>query len=190
MIIGVLDLQGAVHEHISIIESCNDIAVRVKENKDLENLDGLIIPGGESTVLSRLLKIKGLNSGIVKKYRQGLKIWGTCAGLIILAKKIEGESMETLGLLDIEVKRNGYGRQLDSFTKDVEFNNNVSTVRFIRAPRIIKTGVEITPLLKIDNEIVAARTKNTMFTTFHPEVTGDTSFYNYFKESIIKTQVL
>lgn len=184
MLIGVLALQGSVEEHCDIISSKGDSFILVKNIEDLKSIDGLIIPGGESTTLIRLLKIKSLDKAIINSSKNGLIIWGTCAGMILLSKELKCKSFKPLALIDITVDRNGYGSQLDSFEGDVTLKNRLSRVRFIRAPRINVLGDNISVLSRWDDEVVAVRSKNIMVTTFHPEVTGNCEFYNYFKTMI------
>ena len=185
MLIGVLALQGSVKEHCDIIELSGDSFLLVKNREDLDKIDGLIIPGGESTTLIRLLKIKDMDRAIIESFNNGLKIWGTCAGLILLSKTLKCNSFEPLGLIDITVDRNGYGTQLDSFEAEVILENKKSNVRFIRAPRILNHGDDIKVLSLWKKEVVAVESKNIMVTTFHPEVTDNRDFYNYFKSLIL-----
>lgn len=184
MFIGVLALQGSVKEHCDIIELSGDSYVPVKNRTDLDKIDGLIIPGGESTTLIRLLKIKGMDRAIIEGFNNGLKIWGTCAGLILLSRTLKCSSFKPLGLIDIAVDRNGYGTQLNSFEAHVLLENKKSNVRFIRAPRIINYGDDIKVLSLWNEEVVAVRSNSVMVTTFHPEVTGNRDFYYYFKSMI------
>lgn len=187
MKIGVLALQGSVEEHKKLIETCGDTAFSVRYPEELENIDALIIPGGESTTLTKLLKIKNMDSAIKNRALAGLPVWGTCAGLILLSKNADHERVETLDLIDIDTKRNGYGTQVDSFTAELVLNGEESSVRFIRAPRIIRTGDDVKVISTYNNEVVAALSKNIFVTAFHPEVTGDKTFYNFFR-SIIEKQ--
>jgi 5'-phosphate synthase pdxT subunit len=181
-VIGVLDLQGGVHEHIDHLDRLGISYRRVKEKEDFGDLAGLIIPGGESSCLCRLLNIFGIKDVILTKYRQGMKIWGTCAGTILLAKKIVGEE-NCLGLMDIEVERNSFGSQLDSFVGEAlikEIYPEPVPLTFIRAPKILKAGKKIKVLLKIDDYIAAAESENILVTVFHPELTGSLAFHRYF----------
>jgi 5'-phosphate synthase pdxT subunit len=181
-IIGVLDLQGGVHEHLDHLERLEVSYRRVKDKNDFEGLAGLIIPGGESTCLARLLNIFGIKEVLLEKYNHGLKIWGTCAGTILLAKSVVGEET-CLGLIDVEVERNGFGSQLDSFTSDAvikEVDPKPIPLTFIRAPKIVKVGEKINVLLKIDDYIAAAESENVLVTVFHPELTESLAFHRYF----------
>lgn len=184
MRIGVLGLQGSVAEHCYSIENHGDDAFVVKYPEDLDRIDGLIIPGGESTTLMRLLKIKGMDKAISAKVKAGLPVWGTCAGLILLSKSVENNEFIPLGLIDLKARRNGYGNQHDSFTTDIEIGGNISCVRFIRAPQIVSLGEGVEVLAKYKENTVAAISNNVMVTTFHPEVTGDKYFYRYFRSII------
>jgi len=180
--IGVLDLQGGVHEHLEHLERLGLSGRRVKQAEDFENLAGLILPGGESTCLARLLDIFGLKDVIRRHADRGMKIWGTCAGAILLATEIVGEK-PCLGLIDMEIERNGFGSQLDSFHSEALIEA-VSTepvpLTFIRAPKIRKTGKDVRVLLRMDDYIAAAENEHILVTVFHPELTGSLAFHRYF----------
>ncbi|MBU3109916.1 pyridoxal 5'-phosphate synthase glutaminase subunit PdxT [Clostridium gasigenes] len=184
--IGVLALQGSIDEHINHISSLGHIPVKVRTSNDLDNLDRLIIPGGESTTIGNILRSTGLLDSLKDKISKGLKVWGTCAGMILLAKEIENETISHLNLMDIKVKRNAYGNQLDSFITYTKINevspNNLELV-FIRAPYISEISDKVTILCKIDENIVAAKENNMLVTSFHPELTSDTTFLKYFIEN-------
>ena len=179
---GVLDLQGGVHEHLEHLERLAIPYRRVKQADDFADLAGLIIPGGESTCLARLLHIFDLKDVIRRHYLQGMKIWGTCAGAILLADRVVGEK-SCLGLMDMEIERNGFGSQLDSF-KSEAFIEAVSAeaipLTFIRAPKILSTGKSVKVLLRIDDYIAAAESDNILVTVFHPELTGCLAMHRYF----------
>ncbi len=188
MQIGVLDIQGAVKEHILMLKKLNVDVVLVKKIEDLEKIAGLIIPGGESTTLDKLLKKYNLGDAILQKYKRGMKIWGTCAGAILLSKKIKNaRGVEGLKLIDVEISRNAYGRQLDSFETRLLFdfglkkteNREIEAV-FIRAPKILKVGNGGKVLARHQNEIVTVRENGLLVTTFHPELTDDVSVHKYF----------
>lgn len=187
MTIGVLALQGSVEEHINMIEKSGDTALPVRYPDELSRVDALIIPGGESTTLTKVLKIKSMDKAIKDRALQGLPVWGTCAGLILLSSSVDHERVEPLGLIDIDTARNGYGTQIDSFTATVNLNGEESVVKFIRAPKIIRTGKDVEVVTTYKNEIVAAMSKNILVTAFHPEVTEDKNFLKLFK-SIIEKQ--
>ncbi len=187
MRIGVLALQGAFIEHIHILQSLGVEAVEVRLPDDLIDLDGLIIPGGESTTIGKLAVIYGLIDPI-KQFASDNPIWGTCAGMILMAKDV-GSDQPTLDLMDIAVERNAFGRQLDSFIADLTVtrldNGQIKPFPavFIRAPRLESTderaGVEVLARLK-DGSAVAARQGHWLATSFHPELTGDSRFHEFF----------
>jgi 5'-phosphate synthase pdxT subunit len=181
-IIGVLDLQGGVVEHLEHLAALDVPARRVKAAADLEGLCGLIIPGGESTCLSRLLSRYGLDREIEARFRAGLKLWGTCAGAILLAREVVGEAA-LLGLMDIRVQRNAFGSQLDSFnlTVDIPALDEASVpLTFIRAPKILRLGECVSSLLEIDDFHAAAESPGILVTVFHPELTPNLAFHRYF----------
>ncbi|MFH1080572.1 MAG: pyridoxal 5'-phosphate synthase glutaminase subunit PdxT [Pseudomonadota bacterium] len=180
--IGVLDLQGGVFEHIEHLERIGISGRPVKTPADILNLKGLIIPGGESTCLARLMSIFGIDEAIRSSFAQGMNIWGTCAGAILLAGAVIGESPR-LGLIDIDIERNSFGSQLDSFTATAAIpwlSPDPLPLTFIRAPKILRTGPEVTVLLKIDDYIAAAESDRVLVTVFHPELTGCVAFHRYF----------
>ena len=183
--IGVLALQGSIIEHINHIKELGHIPILVKETSDLDILDKLILPGGESTTMGNILRSTGLFQCLKNKISNGLKVWGTCAGMILLAKEIENEKISHLGVMDIKVRRNAYGRQVNSFishTKIPEISSMPLELVFIRAPLISEIGDNVTVLCKIDENIVAAKENNVLVTSFHPELTSDTTFLKYFIE--------
>ncbi len=180
--IGVLDLQGGVHEHIYHLQALGIEAIRVKEASQLSNLAGLILPGGESSCLIRLLNIFDIAPKINEAFANGMKIWGTCAGAILLSNKIEDEQTQ-LGLMDITIARNAFGFQIDSFNTNVKIPkvaNGEIELTFIRAPKIISVGKGVEVLLKIDDYIAAAEDDNCLATIFHPELTPSLAFHKYF----------
>lgn len=187
MKIGVLALQGGFEEHIKAINSIGYESLEVKYIHHLDEIDALIIPGGESTTIGKLLKITGLMNPLKEKIILGLPVWGTCAGLILLAKEIEGEDSSYLGLMNIEVKRNAFGRQLDSFEtyEKIEGLEEPIELVFIRAPYISKCGENVEIICTVDDKIVAAKERNILVTSFHPELTDNTDFLNYFVKSFI-----
>jgi pyridoxal 5'-phosphate synthase pdxT subunit len=181
-IIGVLDLQGGVHEHLDHLDRLGIPSRRVKQKADFPGLAGLIIPGGESSCVSRLLDIFDLKDVLRQNYRQGMKLWGTCAGAILLAGKVINEK-PCLQLIDIEIARNSFGSQLDSFVTEAlipEVASEPIPLTFIRAPKIISIGKEIRVLLQIDDYIAAAESKNVLVTVFHPELTNCIAWHRYF----------
>lgn len=184
-IIGILGMQGAIAEHQEILLQIPHTKTRiVKTAKDLDCIDGLILPGGESTAIGKLLDYFSLKEILQQKIISGLPVFGTCAGLILLAKNIENETNTHLATMDITVKRNGYGSQLDSFSTNlliptIDKNMPIPLV-FIRAPYITKTSKDVQILATLDNKIIAARQKNMLVSSFHPELTNDLRFHQYF----------
>jgi len=181
--IGVIAIQGAVSEHIAALEKVssglNCKIVRIKKRGVIQNCDGLVIPGGESTTISRLLRFEGLDKEILKN--QHIPIMGTCAGLIILSK-YQDEDVEGLGLMDLQVKRNAFGRQADSFELPLEvkvFDSPFNAI-FIRAPAIKQAGSEIDVLARFKGYGVAAQQGNKLALSFHPELSDDLRFHKYF----------
>ncbi len=183
--IGVLALQGDFVEHEAILRGLGVEAPEVRLPRDLEGLDGLIIPGGESTTITRLLAMYDLLEPI-RNFSRGKPVWGTCAGMIVMAKKATDLDREGLELMDISVERNAFGRQVDSFETDLDIKGIVGPpVRaiFIRAPLIesVQPGVEVLAALE-DGRIVAAKQGHLMVTAFHPELTDDDRLHRYFVE--------
>lgn len=186
--IGVLAVQGAVREHVNMLNQIADAqGVWVKYAHEFDEIDGLIIPGGESTAIGRLLRDFGLLEPLRSKIEAGLPVWGTCAGMILLAKKLVGDASVHLGVMDIEVSRNGYGRQLGSFETVVnipEVADKDIMLAFIRAPYVNSVGNGVDILLEVDGRIVACRQGHMLATAFHPEITNDLSFHKYFVSMI------
>lgn len=185
--IGVLALQGDFLEHIHILQSIGVKTKQIKLARDLGNIDGIILPGGESTTMAHLLDAFGLRETLRQKIQDGLPAWGTCAGMIMLAKKLVQTRPIPLGLMDIIVNRNAFGRQIDSFEVPLiikQLGNKLFPATFIRAPIIEKVGPNVEILSTLDNGIVAVREKNMLATSFHPELTRDTRFHEYFISKI------
>ena len=186
MKIGVLALQGDFAEHLAILTQLGADAVAVRLPDDLDNLDGLIIPGGESTTIARLLHRWELVEPIRARVLDGMAVWGTCAGAILLANDPGDLDRESLRLMDITVQRNAFGRQVDSFEADVPvpaIGDPAYHCVFIRAPMISNVGPEADVLAQLnDGTIVAAQQGNMLATVFHPELTGDTRFHQLFVE--------
>ncbi len=182
MTIGVLALQGSVAEHLKMIRSVNKKinAVEVRLPEELDDIDALIIPGGESTTLRILIDGGNLYTPIKAFIDSGKSVWGTCAGLILLATRIEGER-PYFGELDIDVKRNAYGRQIDSFVAEGDFAGMYVGMVFIRAPKITRTGADVQVLAEHDGTPVAVRQGNVLATAFHPELMPrDNRIHKYF----------
>jgi 5'-phosphate synthase pdxT subunit len=181
MKIGVLALQGAFQEHLDVLALIGVEGVRVREPADLGGLSGLIIPGGESTTMRLGIERWGLRGPILDLAQSGAPLFGTCAGMIVLAREIAGGEPPILPLLDVTVERNAFGRQLDSFEADLSVpvlgDRPVHGV-FIRAPVIDRTGPEVDVLARLDDgRIVAVRERNLIATAFHPELAGETRFH-------------
>jgi pyridoxal 5'-phosphate synthase pdxT subunit len=188
MKIGVLASQGAFIEHIAILEKLDTEAVPVRLPGELEGLDGLIIPGGESTTISKLMAAYNLMEKVGALARKDLPLFGTCAGMIMMAKHIIGNGSPSLELMDISVRRNAFGRQVDSFETEIHIpvlGKAPFPAVFIRAPIIEKCekGVEIIARLD-DGKVVAAREGKMIVAAFHPELTDDTRFHQYFLDIV------
>lgn len=186
--VGVLALQGSVTEHIHSLSRIDGVkACEVKSISDFEKVSGLILPGGESTTMGKLLRDFDLLEPIVKRINDGMPVWGTCAGMILLAKKIVNEDYIHLGVMDIAVKRNAYGAQLDSFSIKMDIPKlslKDFPVVFIRAPWIEKAENDVEVLLSVNDKIVAVQQDHMLATSFHPELTEDLSFHKYFADMI------
>lgn len=181
MRIGVLALQGAFREHLDTLAAIGVEGVRVREPRDLEGISGLILPGGESTTMRKLIERWGMREPIMTLAASGAPIFGTCAGMILLARDIAGGEEPVLPLLDVTVERNAFGRQLYSFETDVVVEPLGSTpihALFIRAPIIERVGPGVDVLATLDDgRIVAVRERNILATSFHPELIGETRFH-------------
>jgi pyridoxal 5'-phosphate synthase pdxT subunit len=193
LVIGVLAVQGDFAEHSAMLRRAaadqgREIRVReVRTPRDLADLDGLIVPGGESTTIGKLLVAYGLEEPIRAAARDGVPIWGTCAGMILLARDIiGGEPDGRIGLMDLTVQRNAFGRQIDSFETELDFLGLDTPIHavFIRAPLVERVGPEAEALATLpDGRVVAARQGRLLATAFHPELTPDTSLHGWFIES-------
>lgn len=187
--VGVLALQGAFREHIEMVKKCREEVEEIKLPEQLEKIDGIIIPGGESTTMEKLLSGYGFKEHLDKFRRDGKPIFGTCAGLILIAKKVIGEK-SGLGYINIDVERNAYGRQIDSFEEFINldgeiigkpdiYKNKFKAV-FIRAPKIKKIGKSVKVLSRLNGNVILAREENILVSTFHPELTEDSRIHKYF----------
>jgi 5'-phosphate synthase pdxT subunit len=188
MIVGVLALQGTFIEHISMLRRLGVEAPPIRLPHELDTLDGLIIPGGESTTMLRLMESFGFIQPIREMARDDFPIWGTCAGMVLLAKSVSNYEMETLGLMDMKIRRNAFGSQTDSFEVDLEIplvGEEPFHAVFIRAPIVkeARPGVKILSRLP-DSTIVAARQDRLLACAFHPEFTDDLRFHSYFLNMI------
>ena len=188
MKIGVLALQGGFIEHIQILKSIDVESFEIRKKADLsQSMDGLIIPGGESTTIGKLLKDLEMYDNLKSKIEEGLPVFGTCAGMILLAKEISGTETTHFGVMNIRVKRNAYGRQLGSFFVQGEFKGiGMVPMTFIRAPYIESTHSDVEILSEVDGRIVAAREQNILVTSYHPELTEDSRVHQYFVEQVRK----
>ncbi|MDP9382054.1 MAG: pyridoxal 5'-phosphate synthase glutaminase subunit PdxT [Chloroflexota bacterium] len=186
--IGVLALQGDFKEHAAMLRQIGADPVEVRRAEQLDGLDGLIIPGGESTTIGKLMVSYELLEPLRKLIESGRPVWGTCAGMIVLAKDLGGLRQPLVGALDVRVRRNAFGRQLDSFETDIpmpEVGDEPVHAVFIRAPLVesVGEGVEVLGTLE-DGTIVAVRQGNLLATSFHPELTGDSRFHLYFLQMV------
>lgn len=185
LIVGVLALQGAVAEHINLIEQVGATAIQIKRKEQLTDIDGLIIPGGESTTIGKLLRRFDFIEAIKQFSDQKKPILGTCAGMIVLAKSVEGQESH-LGLMDIHVVRNAYGRQQESFETSLYLKGLERQLQavFIRAPLIASIGANVEVIAEHEKRIVAARQEHLLAVSFHPELTDDTGLHQYFLNMI------
>lgn len=191
MIVGVLALQGDVREHLVALEECGAAAIPVKRASEIESLSALIIPGGESTTISKLARTFGVFETITKRIKAGMPTYGSCAGLILLSNRILGATsdQESFGGLDVTTRRNAFGRQVDSFETDLAFKGiNGSPLRavFIRAPWIEEVGDGVEILAEIAGHPVAVRQNHLLATSFHPELSGDTRVHRYFVDVVCR----
>lgn len=186
--IGVLALQGAFIEHVQVLRELGAEVREVRLPEDMQDLDGLIIPGGESTAIGKLMVNWGLLEPVKQMAHSQKPVWGTCAGMILLAKDIGGFDQPLLGLMDIKVKRNAFGSQLDSFETDLDIpalGQKPFPAIFIRAPYIQEIGSAVQELARLKpDEIVAARQGNLLATAFHPELSGDQRFHQMFLDMV------
>ncbi|MCM3720274.1 pyridoxal 5'-phosphate synthase glutaminase subunit PdxT [Fictibacillus phosphorivorans] len=183
--IGILALQGAVQEHAKAIEASGAQAVAVKRVEELHDLDGLVIPGGESTAMRRLIdKYQFLEP--LKEFAKNKPVFGTCAGMILMAKRIQGQDSAHLELIDMTVERNAFGRQVDSFEADLMIHGvgEDFTGVFIRAPYIVEVGPDVEILSKHNDRIVAAKHGHFLCAAFHPELTDDYRLHQYFVKMV------
>ncbi|MFL2760335.1 MAG: pyridoxal 5'-phosphate synthase glutaminase subunit PdxT [Dehalococcoidia bacterium] len=182
--IGVLAIQGDFLEHRKMLDSIGIESKEVRLPDELENLEGLIIPGGESTTIVQLIDIYGLRAPLVDKVNQGLAIWGTCAGMIVIAKNLKDKRPDPLGLMDIEVSRNAFGRQIDSFETDLDIQGMDGPPMhaiFIRAPLVTQIGTDVEILAEVDDgKPVAVKQNRVIATSFHPELTEDSRMHSMF----------
>jgi 5'-phosphate synthase pdxT subunit len=182
--IGVLALQGAFREHGAMVRRLGEEAIEVRTARDLDRVDALILPGGESTTIDKLLDSSGLREPLVERLAGGMPAFGTCAGLIVLsAGAVDGTpEQRTLGVIDLLAQRNGYGRQVHSFEAEIalSFDERPMAGIFIRAPRIVSMGPDVEVIARLGEEAVAATSGSIMVATFHPELTDDDRLHRRF----------
>ena len=190
MRVGVFALQGDVREHIRSLTSIGVESIEVRNASHLSSVDGLILPGGESTTISKLIDIFGLRKSLTDFIAAGKPVFGTCAGMIMLAKEVldAASGQRSLEAMDISVRRNAFGSQLDSFETEIEFDGKLANVAFIRAPIVERVGPGVEVLSKLPSgAVVAVRSGNLLATAFHPELTGDNSVHEYFVAMVSKS---
>lgn len=187
--IGVLALQGAVREHVRAVEACGAEAIVIKLKEQLAEIDGLILPGGESTTMRRLIDKYEFMDELKAFADAGKPMFGTCAGLILIAKRLVGYEVPHIGVMDVTVERNSFGRQRESFEADLDIagvGENFAAV-FIRGPHIVEAGENVEVLAKFDGRIVAAREGQFLGCSFHPELTDDHRMTAYFINMVKET---
>jgi pyridoxal 5'-phosphate synthase pdxT subunit len=185
--VGVLALQGDVEEHLFALAACKTDGVRVKTVEELRSVDGLIIPGGESTTIANLLERFKLQKPLIERAKSGMPVWGTCMGMIVMAEKVAGSKQPTLGLLHIEVKRNAFGRQIESTEEPLQIeglDGKPFPGVFIRAPWIESTWGGAHILAYLDGKGVMVWQNNLLGTSFHPELTDDLRIHKYFLQMV------
>lgn len=189
--VGVLALQGAFREHIIAIEDCGAEAIAVKKIEQLDDIDGLVIPGGESTAIRRLIDRYDFMDSLKQFAIDGKPIFGTCAGLILLAKNLIGAKEPHIAVMDVTVERNSFGRQRESFEESLDIAGVADDYEaiFIRAPHIVQAGENVEVLAKHNERIVMAREGNLLACSFHPELTNDRRIISYFLKMIQETIV-
>jgi 5'-phosphate synthase pdxT subunit len=191
MKVGVLALQGDVREHLSSLISCGVDAFGVRRAEEIEGIDALVLPGGESTTIAQLSEVFGVYDLIKSRIAQGMPVYGSCAGMILLAEEIldAKQGQKSFGGLAITVRRNAFGRQVDSFESDIAFaDDSEQLIRavFIRAPWVEKVSESVQVLASVDSHPVAVRSATALATSFHPELTGDNRIHRYFIEQVAR----
>jgi pyridoxal 5'-phosphate synthase pdxT subunit len=195
MKVGVLALQGDVREHINSLIDCGVEAVAVRRADEIQSVDALVLPGGESTTISQLSEVFGVYQLIKDRIASGMPVYGSCAGMILLADEILDAKVgqKSFGGLEITVRRNAFGRQVDSFESDIAFNDgSAQLIRavFIRAPWVEKVSNSVQVLASVDTHPVAVRSETALATSFHPELTGDHRIHRYFIEQVARPALL
>ncbi len=191
MKVGVLALQGDVREHIQSLLNCGVDAVAVRREAEIQAVDALVLPGGESTTITQLSEVFGVYQLIKDRIANGMPVYGSCAGMILLAEEILDAKVgqKSFGGLDITVRRNAFGRQVDSFESDIEFADGSSDLIravFIRAPWVEKVSDSVQVLASVESHPVAVRSRTALATSFHPELTGDNRIHRYFIEQVAR----
>ncbi len=188
MLVGVLALQGAFSAHQSALAECGATTRQVRVAADLQGIDALVMPGGESTTMSRLLATSGLFDPLGERISDGLAVFGTCAGMILLAREVlDGRpDQRSYNAIDITVRRNGYGRQVDSFEADIDVDSLAAPFHavFIRAPKVERVGPDVTVLASHDGVPVVARHGRVFVASFHPELTPDPRLHSLFLQEV------
>ena len=188
--VGVLALQGDFAEHVSVMQELGVNTLEVRNAKEFDQIDALIIPGGESTTMARLLDLDEMRESLVRYAKEGMPVWGTCAGMIMLSTWVSDGRPEPLGLMDIKVSRNAFGRQVDSFEAALDIpviGEEKFHAVFIRAPIVDHVEKAVTVLGRLDDgTIVAVKQNSLLATSFHPELTKDYRLHEYFLEFIHK----
>jgi len=181
--IGVLAYQGDVREHLAILAEVGADGRQVRTPDELDGIDGLIVPGGESTVIGKLAARYGMLGPLRERARAGLPVFGTCAGMILLAREVEGPPQDLLGVLDVRVRRNAFGRQVASFEAEVDvkgLDGGPVPAAFIRAPWVAEAGPAVEVLAEVEGRVVAVRQGDLLATAFHPELTGERRLHRWF----------
>jgi len=191
MKVGVLALQGDVREHVSSLIACGVDPITVRRSSEIDQIDALVLPGGESTTIAQLSEVFGIYDQIKSRIADGMPVYGSCAGMILLANEILDAKVgqKTFGGLNITVRRNAFGRQVDSFESDISFKDGSSDLIravFIRAPWVEKVGEDVEVLATVDAHPVAVRSKTLLATSFHPELTADHRIHRYFIEEVAR----
>ena len=186
--VGVLALQGDFREHIAAAQACGHSAIEVRRESEINSVDALILPGGESTTICKLSRSFDLFDPIVSRITSGLPVYGSCAGMILLADRIldGAPGQETFGGIDMTVRRNAFGRQVDSFEGDLTFNSKDFHAVFIRAPWVEEVGEGVEVLSKVGEHPVAVRQGSLLATSFHPELTSDFAVHRYFFDEMCR----
>lgn len=184
---GILAMQGAFHKHKLVMESLGSETLEVRTTGELLSVDCLIIPGGESTVMGKLLVKNNIMDTLKNRILDGMPVFGTCAGMILMSKQIDGMEQPSLRVMDITVERNAYGRQLESFETELDVSGTAGGPFpgiFIRAPKIISTGTDVEILAELDSVPVLVRQGNMLAASFHPELTGDSRIHELFASMV------